>query len=90
MLERGRRRTDKELWVPITADAALFEHGRGHRNLDKGDERSSSRDGSRGVHDNADRTMIGVAAHRVGMSNLRKGKQGEQDQAQKRDGRGHS
>src|SRR5579863_5668925 len=59
-LAAGRRRADEELRVPIAGNLAHFEDRSGRRNFDQRDGWGRGGDGRGGVHDDAERTMIGV------------------------------
>ena len=83
-LAARRRRANEKLRVPIARYLAHFKSRSGGIDLDQRDGGGRGSDRSRGVHHDAEGTMIGVAGDRMFVRYLCHGQQGKQGQAQHR------
>ena len=78
-LAGGWRRTGEELRMPVADDSARFEN-RGRRfDPNQDDHGSRYRNGRGGVHDDAQRAMIGVALDGMDVRHLDDSQQRKQD-----------
>lgn len=86
-LGEERRGSDEDLRMPDTARGPLFDKGQGESHLHKRYERRGHDHGSRRMHDDAKRAMVGIATDRMDVRYLGKGEQRQQNQTYDRDRR---
>ena len=88
MLAACRRRTRKQLRVPMAGNPANLNKRRCYCDLDERNDGRSRNNGRRRVHHYTERAMIGVSVCRVRVRDLRYGKQGQQSQTHQRHHKG--
>ena len=79
----GGRRTNEELSLRREANGADIDGRRQHFKLDKHNDCGCDRNGSRGVQDNAEGTMVGVGVDRVDVGHLDDRQESKKRQAHK-------